>query len=83
MVLSLPVRHQCSRTGFRKIIIKPQPAGDLTWAKGSYTSASGIISSAWKIENDTFKLEVNIPPNATATVYIPGKANANSMKVRS
>jgi len=62
--------------GFRKIIIKPQPAGDLTWAKGSYTSVSGIISSAWKIENDTFNLEVSIPVNTTATIYVPCKTNA-------
>ena len=24
--------------GFRRIILKPQPAGDLTWAKGTYQS---------------------------------------------
>ena len=29
--------------GFKKIIIKPQPAGDLTWAKGSYNSVRGKL----------------------------------------
>ena len=29
--------------GFEKIIIKPQPAGDLSWAKGSYHSVKGKI----------------------------------------
>jgi alpha-L-rhamnosidase len=30
--------------GFEKIQIKPQPAGDLTWAKGSYQSIRGTIT---------------------------------------
>ena len=47
--------------GFKKIIIKPQPAGDLTWAKGSYASISGTIVSDWKIENNTFTLKASIP----------------------
>lgn len=34
--------------GFEKIIIKPQPAGDLIWAKGSYHSVRGQIISDWK-----------------------------------
>ena len=31
--------------GFTKIEIKPQPAGDLTWAKGHYDAVVGRISS--------------------------------------
>jgi alpha-L-rhamnosidase len=34
--------------GFEKIIIKPQPVKELTWAKGTYQSIRGIISSDWK-----------------------------------
>jgi alpha-L-rhamnosidase len=63
--------------GFEKIIIKPQPAGDLTWAKGSYESVRGKISSDWKIEGDQFKLNVGIPPNTTAEVWIPAKENSS------
>jgi len=62
--------------GFEKIIIKPQPAGDLTWAKGSYHSIRGDIVSDWKKEGNTFSLHVSIPPNTTATIYIPAKQNA-------
>ena len=60
--------------GFKKIIIKPTPVGDLTWAKASYDSGRGKISSHWKREGERFTLEVEIPPNTTATVYLPAKS---------
>jgi alpha-L-rhamnosidase len=59
--------------GFKKIIIKPQPAGDLTWVKGNYNSVSGNIISDWKIEDGFFNLHVLIPANTTAEVWIPAK----------
>jgi len=62
--------------GFKKIIIKPQPAGNINWAKGSYQSVMGIIKSDWKKEGDRFSLQVSIPVNTNAIVYIPSKQNA-------
>lgn len=62
--------------GFEKIIIKPQPAGDLTWAKGSYNSIRGTIISEWKKEGGNFTLHVLIPPNTTATIFIPCNENS-------
>lgn len=61
--------------GFEKITIKPQPAGDLTWARGSYDSVRGKIGSDWKIENRHFILKVTIPANTRAEVWIPSKEN--------
>lgn len=57
--------------GFKKIILKPQPAGDLTSAKGTYKSVYGEITSDWKIQDGKFQYQINIPANTTATVYIP------------
>ena len=62
--------------GFRKIVIKPQPAGDLTWAKGTYTSINGKIASSWKMENSRIKFNVSIPANTHAEVWIPSKRDA-------
>ena len=61
--------------GFKKIVIKPQPAGDLTWAKGSYQSIRGEIKSEWKKEVNSFSLNVSIPVNTTAIIYVPAKEN--------
>lgn len=58
------------KPGFREIVIKPQPAGDLQWAKGSYNSVRGKISSSWKIEGEQYILAVEIPANTTGMVYV-------------
>ena len=57
--------------GFRKIVIKPQIVGDLNWVKASYESASGLIRSGWRIEKHRLVLDVTIPPNTSAMVYVP------------
>jgi alpha-L-rhamnosidase len=57
--------------GFRRIIIRPQPGGRLTRAKASYKSINGPVATDWILEGDALKLDVAIPANATATVYIP------------
>ncbi|HLO98102.1 MAG TPA: family 78 glycoside hydrolase catalytic domain, partial [Fimbriimonas sp.] len=58
--------------GFRHITIRPQPVGDLTWAKASHISPYGEITSSWTRKGEVFKLSVTIPPNCTATVALPG-----------
>jgi hypothetical protein len=63
--------------GFKKIIVRPTPVGDLEWAKASYNSVRGKITAEWKREDGRFTLEVTIPANATATVYLPAAADAN------
>ena len=60
--------------GFRSLVIKPSPAEGLTWARASYDSISGRIASAWKIDGGLFHLSVEVPPNTTATIYVPAGA---------
>jgi alpha-L-rhamnosidase len=57
--------------GFKRIIIHPYPVGDLTWVRSEYTSMYGVIRSAWRKEGKTFRLNVTVPVNTTATVYVP------------
>ena len=57
--------------GFSKVIIRPQPVGDLTWAKASYDSVRGKIVSEWKSKTNEFRLHLRIPRGVTATVYLP------------
>ncbi len=59
--------------GFQKILISPSPVGDVTWAKASYLSIRGTITSSWQIRGNTFSLDVMIPPNCTASVAFPPK----------
>jgi alpha-L-rhamnosidase len=58
--------------GFDRIIIRPKPVGDLTWAKGRILTVRGEVRSEWRIERGRFFLTVVLPPNTTAAVFIPG-----------
>ena len=61
---------------YKRIIIRPQPGGDLTWADVRYTSIRGEIVSRWELKDGRFTLKVTIPPNTTGTVYVPAKSAA-------
>ena len=57
--------------GFQRLVIRPQPADGLSWVKASYRSPHGLIATEWKTEGDRFTLDVTIPANTTAKVYVP------------
>ena len=59
--------------GFKKLLIRPTPGPGIAWVKASYDSIGGNIATAWKADGDSFSLNVTIPPNTTATVWVPAK----------
>jgi alpha-L-rhamnosidase len=63
--------------GYRKLKIRPQPIGDIEWAKGSFHTPYGWVSTSWHKTESNFFLEVSIPVNATATIYLPANGNAH------
>ena len=65
---------------FKEIIIKPEPVGDITEVKGSSISPYGLIKSHWKISGNRFYLDINIPANTTAIVFIPSRKNSKILE---
>ena len=59
--------------GFDKLVIRPQPAGDLKWVKASYDSVHGKVVSEWSRAAGKFNLRVRVPVGVTATVILPSK----------
>jgi alpha-L-rhamnosidase len=57
--------------GFTQVRIRPRPGGGLTWARGEYGSKRGKIASLWRIEGERFTLRVEIPPDTSASVWLP------------
>jgi alpha-L-rhamnosidase len=57
--------------GYKTIQIQPVPGNGLTWARTSYNSTRGLISTAWTNTASTFNLDVVIPANTTAQIYMP------------
>jgi alpha-L-rhamnosidase len=58
-------------SGFRSICISPNPGGGLDHVKAEYHSIAGTIVSEWQIENNHFNLDIVIPTNSAAMIYLP------------
>ena len=71
------IRPDPANPGFRHVLIHPYPAGDLTFVKASHESLYGKIATSWKRDGGAFTLAVSIPPNTTATVWMPAKDAAS------
>ncbi len=68
------INYDKTNPGFKHIIIKPRPLGDLTWVECHHDSMHGRIVSNWKRDGDKLTMDVTIPPNTTATVHVPAQA---------
>jgi alpha-L-rhamnosidase len=64
---------------FKQFVISPDPVEGLGWVRAEHDSPYGVIRSSWKKSGDNFKLEVEIPVNTTATVYLPVKPGAKNV----
>jgi alpha-L-rhamnosidase len=62
--------------GFDKIIIRPQVVDDLQWVECSHDSVRGKIKSRWYRKETSLFIEIQIPINAEATVYLPSPINS-------
>jgi alpha-L-rhamnosidase len=67
------IRSYPERPGFKRAIIRPVPAGDLTFVKASHRSMYGTIATSWRRDAGHFTLEVTIPPNTSALVTLPAR----------
>jgi len=61
--------------GYKKIIIGPHVTDSLSFASASLQTYYGKISSEWKRENGTLIMNVQIPVNTSATVFLPASDN--------
>ena len=68
------INTDVSAPGFKHIIIKPYLAADLSWVKASIETIMGKVASTWQLDRDQLTMQVTIPVNAVATVYVPAKA---------
>jgi len=60
--------------GFKHFIINPSIVGDLSSVNASHDCLYGRIHSSWKREDGKLTMEVSIPVNTTATIYVPAKS---------
>jgi alpha-L-rhamnosidase len=66
-----------SSPGFKKIVINPDFKNSLKWVKAKFTSVYGDIISNWEKKNKSLKIQVTIPENTMALVYLPTSKSEN------
>jgi len=66
--------------GYKQIIIKPTIGGKLQYAAADYETNYGKVSSHWKLDNGNLLMDVEIPANTTATIYIPVSDKPNVLE---
>jgi len=71
MAYSLGIQR--GESGFKSFVLQPEPdpTGQMTWARGHYDSPYGRIESEWHVENGKLIYTATVPPNTTATLYLP------------
>ena len=76
---------QTDGVGYKRIIIRPTPPSPsvgadqkpIDWVLAYYDSIRGRIASAWKLDSGRLSLDLTIPANTTATVYLPARDAAS------
>jgi alpha-L-rhamnosidase len=67
------IKQTENSVAYKEIMIKPEVVGDVTNAKASFESPYGLIKTEWTKTSSSFNLQVQIPANSIAVVYVPAK----------
>ena len=62
--------------GYHHLIFKPQPGGGLTHARAALHTLYGRAASGWQQTEAGLTVNVTVPPNTTATAYLPAASAA-------
>lgn len=66
--------------GFKNFRIAPQVVGDLTYVNASYNTLYGTIKVDWKVDNNLFEMDIEVPVNCEAKVYLPQETGYTAVK---
>ncbi len=65
------IKPDPEQPGFKHILMRPAPVGDLQAVQATHRSPYGLIASDWKLDGGRFIWNVTVPANTTATVCVP------------
>ena len=73
---SLGIQRDPVVPAFKSFILQPtpDPNGEITSASGYYESMYGRIVSSWKMDKGKLSYMCIVPPNSSATLYLPAKS---------
>ena len=68
------IKPDPAEPGFAHIEMKPELVPGLNHVRATHRSPYGLIASEWKRDQDSFRWNLTIPANTTATVSVPAKS---------
>jgi len=74
------ISPDADRPAYKQVVIHPRPGPGLNWARATYDSIHGPITTDWRLDGNTFRLKTTIPPNTTATVHVPARNVSDVME---
>lgn len=66
--------------GYKKFIINPIPGGGISYAKITYQSLYGEISSQWKLLEEGFLIKISVPCNTSCEFILPKESKFFNVK---
>ncbi|MDH6343503.1 alpha-L-rhamnosidase [Parabacteroides sp. PFB2-12] len=77
---SAGIERDLKNPGYKHIILQPQTDERLDYVKAGFETMYGMVESSWEVKNGKCTYKVTVPPNTTATLYLPAK-NAGKVNV--
>ncbi|HET7734093.1 MAG TPA: glycoside hydrolase family 78 protein, partial [Paludibacter sp.] len=74
------IQTKTTAPGFQQLVIRPEVVGDLKFVKSSFETLYGKVSVDWKRVENNFTLNVSVPANCSADVYLPGEKDPKTVK---
>ncbi len=57
----LGIEPEPGSAGFDRLLLRPHPGGELSWAAGAYYSVRGPITTGWRHCGDRFEFSAELP----------------------
>lgn len=65
------IQRDPTAAAYKRFVVKPAVVGGITFARTSFESPYGTISTDWETTPDGFRMKVEVPANTTAQIWIP------------
>ena len=70
-----------AKPGFKHFTLRPGIVKSVDWVNCSYQSPYGRIVSNWKREGNKLVMDITVPANTTADVYLPFWSKSQKVKM--
>ena len=65
------IRPDSGEPGFKHVVFRPEPVAGLTFVRAYHDSPYGRVACQWKTEGRQLSIDLTVPVNCHATLYLP------------